>query len=121
MYLRRFEMEWIVGNLWVWGSLAVFFSLLWGFYGVVEEKTHELKCPVCSFIKLIGVFVSEFLGSLAGWGCLYLFVVRLYNLHKDASTAFDISLIILAAICITGWSCRLNELVGKIKGLPARE
>ncbi len=108
-------MEWKVGNLWVWGSLAVFFSLLWGFYGVVECESHKSKCAVCCFIKLFGDFISEFVGSLVGWGCLYLFVVRLYNLHQNASTAFDMFLIILTTICLTGWSYRLIELVNKIK------
>ena len=79
-------MAWITNSFWYW-PLAFLLSAGWGFYGCNHARNYdkdgqwkpkaEVKNSkeICreDWIETIGIFISEFMGSLAGWYCLFFF------------------------------------------------
>ena len=115
-------MNWIIKLVidnWSW--FAIICSLIWGFYGCGEEirdEEKEYKEGVekreCwhRCIWLIGIFLSEFIGSFIGWICLYVLVFH-YNTKPLTLGSFDVFLGIVAVLGITGYAYRLADAIGK--------
>jgi len=111
-------------------TFAVPISLFWGVYGIIaarreekeEEKSKKSKenegkgdssgcmkdCIFLSCLWEFGFFISEFLGSLAGWICLYALLYRAMEL-KTALGIFDVFLGTAAIICITGFAHQFSK------------
>jgi hypothetical protein len=99
--------------------------MFWGIYGcktiredIEVEKEAEKKTRKMYFTKRIGIFISEFIGSFAGWCCLYILVVRLFRFPKLDFSAFggtEIFLTIAAVIGIAGYSYELTRLTKEWK------
>lgn len=101
------NMSWIIKtiiNQWLW--VAVLASLFWGVYGWRYEKVKK--------IKKAGNFISEFIGSFAGWCCFYILTCRL-EIPYSKIEAVDIWLIIGAVVGMAGYSYRIVELIEKNK------
>jgi hypothetical protein len=106
-------MRWVAHN---WFMLAVAFSVFWGIYGVCYEKC-DTKCSLCDWITMSGAFISEFIGSFAGWCCFHILTIRLYSYKVES---VDILLIIVTVVLMAGYSYKLIGLLkeyskGKIK------
>lgn len=115
--------EWIK---YVLVAAAVPMSLFWGIYGIIEERRQEEEerrtgiveerdavacmkdCYFSSFVRWAGVFISEFLGSLAGWICLFTLLYRALEL-KMVLGVFDVFLGTAAIICITGFAHQFTK------------
>lgn len=106
-------MVFLINHVWIWVAVAVPFSLLWGFYGIVDEekkiKGAKEGFPRCVVIS--GIFVSEFLGSLIGWICLYYLVYRGLKLSVDLGV-FDVFLGTVAIVGITGFFHQIVKKLG---------
>ncbi|MDP3142491.1 MAG: hypothetical protein Q8N14_00880 [Candidatus Omnitrophota bacterium] len=111
----------------VWLCLAVLFSAFWAVYGVKEEiqdirveneKIEEKGNKRTMYLtKKVGILLSEFVGSFAGWCCLYILGVRL-GFPKLSYLAFggiEIFLTVGAVIGIAGYSYKIVESVEKWK------
>lgn len=95
-------------------GIAFISSAFWGSYGCeVEKKKFWKKDWKGGWIEPLGIFLSEFLGSFAGWYCFYVLISR----HQDKITFgnFDIFLGTIAVIGITGYSHKLVEAINKTK------
>src|SRR3989338_5551424 len=129
-------MKWVL-NYWLW--FAVLFSLIWGIYGnieVIEQEGREdaggnnkykvknakKKHIGITIIKTIGFFFSEFIGSFAGWFCLYIIFIRLQlpdSYSKMGSV--DVFLIIGAFVGMAGHSFQIiNSIADVIKNMKPR-
>lgn len=117
-------MVFLIDHIWIWVVVAVPFSLLWGFYGIAEEekkkkeeeeenKGKEKKSKeekgFFYWVVILGVFFSEFLGSLIGWTCLYFLVCR--ALKSVDLGVFDVFLGTVAIVGITGF---FHQIVKKL-------
>jgi hypothetical protein len=95
--------DWII-KYWLW--LAILFSVFWGFYGCnYERKKQEIKWY--DLIEWVGIFISEFIGSFAGWYCFSILAPRLQK--PDTLGVFDIFLGTVAVIGITGYSYKIAD------------
>ena len=67
-----------------------------------------------------GIFLSEFIGSLAGWVCLYLLLIRNPDFRVASLDKVDLILSIGTVIGIAGYSYRIIDWIdtglGKLKG-----
>jgi RsiW-degrading membrane proteinase PrsW (M82 family) len=95
----------------IWLVLAILFSIFWGVHGFQYEKERKEG----NAWIIAGAFLSEFIGSFAGWCCFYIFVVRHPQFTYEAFTGADIFLVIGAVIGMAGYSYRIAELVEKYK------
>lgn len=99
-------MEWVPEH-WLW--FAFLFTIFWGIYGwkyIEEKKEYKDK----RLIEKVGDFLSEFIGSFAGWCCFYILTVRLHE-PFDKIGGVDIFLIISAIVGMAGYSYRIVELI----------
>jgi hypothetical protein len=115
-------MYWIIQNWILFWGLAVICSLFWGVYGCNhvwnynkngERKAEkDRKCFCRCFnenrVEAIGIFLSELIGSLAGWISLYLLIMR-YRAYPQALGVFDAFLGIVAVLGITGFSSKIGK------------
>lgn len=114
-------MNWITNLVWLF--FAVLFSAFWAVYGVKEERQNirvenekvkeEGNKRTMYLTKKIGIILSEFVGSFAGWCCLYILGVRLGNYSEFGG--IEIFLTIGAVIGIAGYSYKIVESVEKWK------
>ena len=74
-------------------------------YGKNKDKINN------DLIEKIGIFVSEFAGSFAGWYCLFLLAIHWQN-HTDLGS-FDIFLGTISVLCISGYSYKMVSNLGK--------
>ena len=102
----------MIMNSHFWG-LAVFLSLFWGIYGCNSVKDKKIK--LIDFMKndpleVLGIFLSEFIGSLAGWYCFSLLLPRIKYPNLGI---FEVLLGTIAVIGISGYSYKLIDKIGK--------
>lgn len=96
---------------WVFLAAAVLSSGVWGYYGVkVEAYEDGVKAGSKHWVLDAGKFISEFTGSFAGWGCLFLLLKRLQAFHMQISS-IDLFLILGAFIGIAGYSYYISSWV----------
>lgn len=93
-------------------TIALIVSLLWGIDGVrFDLEEGNKKNSGWKFrLKLIGIFVSDTIGSLLGWGALYLLLA---SFMVGRGGVFEIFLGIVALAGITGFGYRLSDWLGK--------
>ena len=109
--------NWLI-KYWFW--LAIPLSVFWGIYGCIEEeKRIERDIKEGNFLKInkekwifAGIFVSEFIGSFAGWICLGILVSR-YRTGGITSGGFDVFLGTVAVIGISGYSYQIASAFKK--------
>ena len=88
--------------------VAILFSVFWGMYGY----NYELKKDKNNKNERIGAFVSEFIGSLVGWYCLYIFTIHQKSPSPYQNTGtLDIFLIIGAFLGMAGYSFEIIKLI----------
>ena len=108
MVSRICMFDWMINTPWFWSCLviAILFSIFWGIYGCKETGENievEKKGKKMYLTKRIGIFLSESIGSLMGWACLYTLIVRLRTSNLTIGS-FDVFLGIIAVLGITGYS-----------------
>lgn len=101
---------------------AILLSIFWGFYGLNYEKNKIEKSKMRGKnlirfwredpIEAFGIFLSEFIGSFAGWFCLYILIRRFLD-NQDKLGSFDIFLGTIAVLGITGYAHRLVDAINK--------
>lgn len=91
----------LVFNYWL--CFAFVFSGIWGIYG----WNHVLGD---SKVEKTGLFVSEFIGSFAGWCCFHILTVRLHPPYSTLESA-DIFLATGAVVGMAGYSYRIVEFI----------
>jgi hypothetical protein len=99
--------NWLI-NHWLWFAIPL--SAFWGVYGVAEDKNEKENWEKHLWIKWPGIFISEFIGSFAGWCFLYILALRL---SKDIINfrIVDILLAIGAVVGIAGYSYKIGEFI----------
>lgn len=105
------QMKWMIDTPWVWLCLAILFSIFWGIYGCNNE-IRKGKIKKGDRIEITGIFLSEFIGSLIGWACLYILIVRFRNPNVIVGS-FDVFLGIVAVVGITGYSYKIVDALKK--------
>ncbi|MCX5699798.1 MAG: hypothetical protein NTX01_08935 [Candidatus Omnitrophica bacterium] len=112
-------MSWVI-NLIFW-LIAFSLSLFWGFYGckVTDKYIKKLKDLLDwknwkNNIEPGGIFLSEFIGSFAGWCCFYIFIYRIQYRTFIGLNGVDVFLIIGAVIGMAGYSYKIAEVVKKL-------
>jgi len=109
-------MNWVI-NI-VWSCLAILLSVFWGIYGCNNEKESIKKL---GWIEGVGIFLSEFIGSFAGWSFLYVLILRRPSISSlKEVTNIDIFLAIGAVVGIAGYSYNIGSWI-KNKTVDANE
>ena len=106
---------------WLFFVFAVVFSAFWAVYGVKQEKEdiqvgnekikEEKNKRTMYSIKRLGVILSEFVGSFAGWCCFYILIYRIQYCTFIGLNGVDVFLIIGAVIGMAGYSYKIVEAV----------
>jgi len=96
--------------VWIWLLFAIASSAVWGGYGVSKEFEGSSSGKE-KLIQKIGIFFSEFVGSLAGWGCLYIYLLRNWHDKFASMSGVDIFLILGTVIGIAGYSYQIVRLL----------
>lgn len=109
--------NWLLFVIWfiIWICFAIPCSVLWGIYGCIDDSEDDKKWAKHICIKRIGVFLSEFIGSFAGWCCLYIFTVRFASCPLKKLGSFDMFLIIGAVVCMAGYAYKIVDLIDNLK------
>ncbi len=118
----KLSIQWFLNPPYVFIGISIVMSLLWGFRGVIlhvrdpifslPEKDrspeiyflrHKHKKASIFFVKTYQ-FLFNFIGSLFGWGCFYILLLRFDKYFTDLSyfTFGDIFLFIFSLLGLTG-------------------
>ena len=121
----KYEMLFTVVSSPYYWIVAVVASIIFAAMGYHQEDCGECECNKCGsydkcnmtdfgsvakIILKVGSAISDFLGSILGWGAFYLMAENIQNKGSDNLSIF---FGIVAAIGMTGFSYKFTDIFKK--------